>query len=89
MCKFVSGKKLKYLVPCYKYYEESYGILREGKLGGGFWEGGNGLENYYLFMWCEWSCVGFDFDDGCVLGKMWEDCKFCEIVGKEANKNGQ
>jgi hypothetical protein len=50
MCKFVSVKRVKYLVPCYKYFEESYGILREGKLGGGFWEGGNGLENYYLFM---------------------------------------
>jgi hypothetical protein len=41
---------MKSYVPCYNYYKKAFKMAADEGMRVGFWEAGNGLENYYKFM---------------------------------------
>lgn len=45
---------MKSYVPCYNYYKKAFKMAADEGMRVGFWEAGNGLENYYKFMWKKW-----------------------------------
>ena len=51
ICRFVpNGSRETFFVPCYNYFRKVLGMCKGQGVGVGFWEGGNGLENYYRFL---------------------------------------
>jgi hypothetical protein len=51
ICRFSEAKsKRAYLIPCYNYFKKVFELAEKASAGVGFWEGGNGLENYYKFL---------------------------------------
>jgi hypothetical protein len=51
ICTFVEAKThVQSYVPCYSYFNTSFEKIKEAGFDVGFWEAGDGLENYFLFM---------------------------------------
>lgn len=50
MCLYGSISQQRFYIPCYQYFKAAFDLAQKAEAGVGFWEGGNGLENYYRFL---------------------------------------
>jgi hypothetical protein len=51
ICSFYEyNKRMVSYVPCYVYFKKVFKRIGEEGYKMGFWEAGNGLENYYKFI---------------------------------------
>ena len=50
MCLIGLKNRKRFYVPCLSYFAEAWARAEAAAAGVGFWEGGNGLENYFKFM---------------------------------------
>lgn len=51
ICTFYEySKRAQSYVPCYVYFKKAFQLIQAEGYRVGFWEAGNGLENYYKFI---------------------------------------
>lgn len=51
ICTFYEhNRRMQSFVPCYAYFKKVFQLIQAEGYRAGFWEAGNGLENYYKFI---------------------------------------